>query len=239
VYRWMWRNASAKSVSSIFRQCPLRIASHRIASGCAGRAGAGLRPLVLGAALRHLVVRKGTRFRVTEANDSRLPTAFTPSSRTIASGGPMATQPRPPGCSPARLSSSCTSGARPGIPRVRLSTGLRERLHLVNEGRSDRGDHYALGDSLQCCCGGGSRDTLCCSATARPRPEWRILVPKAGTTVTFKAPGSGVEWTDTYHGADPNDPVVCLLTGYPQIEAAANTAAFMTISFFRWTGLGC
>ena len=37
--------------------------------------------------------------------------------------------------------------------------------------------------------------------------------PKAGVTVTFKVPASGVEWTDTYHGADPNDPMVCLVTG--------------------------
>ena len=37
--------------------------------------------------------------------------------------------------------------------------------------------------------------------------------PKAGVTVTFKVSASGVEWTDTYHGADPNDPMVCLVTG--------------------------
>jgi hypothetical protein len=37
--------------------------------------------------------------------------------------------------------------------------------------------------------------------------------PKAGVTVTFKVPASGVEWTDSYHGADPNDPMVCLVSG--------------------------
>jgi hypothetical protein len=37
--------------------------------------------------------------------------------------------------------------------------------------------------------------------------------PKAGVSVTYKVSETGVEWTDTYHGADPSDPMMCLLTG--------------------------
>jgi len=50
----------------------------RIVSRAAAPAELGLArdPRVLGAALRHLVVRKGTRFRITEANDDRLTDGF-------------------------------------------------------------------------------------------------------------------------------------------------------------------
>jgi hypothetical protein len=56
--------------------------------------------------------------------------------------------------------------------------------------------------------------TVCLIATSTSCAQSsEFSCPKAGVTVTYKVPSSGVEWTDTYLGADSDDPVVCRLTG--------------------------